>query len=40
MFVLTFNWVMACDLMALIGGIVMGVSLVTPRDSDMHRRRW
>ena len=41
MLVMTFNWVIACDLLALVGGIVMGVTLVSPRDSDMHsRRRW
>jgi hypothetical protein len=41
MLVMSFNWVIACDLIALIGGIVMGVCLVSPRDSETYgRRRW
>jgi hypothetical protein len=41
MLVLSIQWVMALDLIALIGGIVGGVSLMTPQEPEMHRgRRW
>jgi hypothetical protein len=39
MWFISLNWVLVLDLIALIGGIIMGVCLISPRESEMYGRR-
>lgn len=39
--IVSIDWIIVCDLVALIAGIVMGVSLIRPPyDLDRHHRRY
>ena len=39
MLFISLPWVLACDLVALIGGIVMGIRLMAPPTPEMPVRR-
>ncbi len=38
--IISINWVIVCDLVSLIGGIVMGVSLMKPDRYSGPRNRY
>lgn len=38
--IISVDWVIVCDLVSLIGGIAMGVSLMRPRYYPGRNNRW